>query len=394
MSLRATAAAAHYDPGMLSKVLNGRRPPNPYLAAQLDDALGAGGEIRAAAAAAPRPAKPARPASPVPQSAAVLAIRALMAGDPPGLDVADDSLAELVRHYLHAIAIARSAGAYGELVSARAFAGALLGQAPPRGQPDLTVTAGWLSSLLAVTATDLGDHAAAVVWCADTERRGQDAGYPELLGWAALTRAVIVYYQEDPARSADIAWRGQAAAPMGSAAVVKLAAQEMRCRAMLGDFAGMADARNRAAEALAAIRPDASTRGVYSIPADEDPPYTATSLLRADRYAEAAGMTRRIIDGAHRPPARPGTGRATSYARMLLILALAAAGLADADEAAAHGAAALEAGRVTWPTMVLASKLATSLDRAAPGSAHAAGLREQYLAARARLALPAPRETT
>jgi hypothetical protein len=49
------------------------------------------------------------------------------------------------------------------------------------------VTTGWLSSLLAVSAADLGDHAAAIIWCTDTERRGQDAGYPELLGWAALT---------------------------------------------------------------------------------------------------------------------------------------------------------------------------------------------------------------
>ncbi len=33
MSLRGLAAAAHYDPGLLSKVLNGHRPHSPYLAA-------------------------------------------------------------------------------------------------------------------------------------------------------------------------------------------------------------------------------------------------------------------------------------------------------------------------------------------------------------------------
>ena len=105
-------------------------------------------------------------------------------------------------------------------------------------------------------------------------------------------------------------------------------------------------------------------------------------------------MTRRIIDGAHRPPPGPDTARPTNYARTLLILALATAGLGDHDEAAAHGAAALRAGRVVWPTMVLAGKLASALDRAAPGSAHAAGFRDQYLDAHARLALPAPRDTT
>ena len=43
MSLRGLAAAAHYDPGLLSKVLRGQRPYSEYLAARLDGALGAGG---------------------------------------------------------------------------------------------------------------------------------------------------------------------------------------------------------------------------------------------------------------------------------------------------------------------------------------------------------------
>jgi len=46
---------------------------------------------------------------------------------------------------------------------------------------------------------------------------------------------------------------------------------------------------------------------------------------------------------------------------------------------------------MVWPTMVLAGKLASALDREAPGSAHAAGFRDRYLDAHARLALPAPR---
>jgi len=56
MSLRGLARAAGYDPSHLSKVLNGRKPASPYLAARLDDALGAGGKIRDAASSAPAPA--------------------------------------------------------------------------------------------------------------------------------------------------------------------------------------------------------------------------------------------------------------------------------------------------------------------------------------------------
>jgi hypothetical protein len=54
---------------------------------------------------------------------------------------------------------------------------------------------------------------------------------------------------------------------------------------------------------------------------------------------------------------------------------------------------ALDAGRVVWPTMVLAGKLASALDESSPGSAHATGFRERYLDARSSLALPPPART-
>jgi hypothetical protein len=197
------------------------------------------------------------------------------------------------------LAVAPSAAVYGELLSARSFAGTLLGRSAPRHQPDLTVAAGWLSSLLAISAADLGDHAAAVIWCADTERRGRDASYPELLGWAVLTRSLIAWYQGDPLASAAAAQRGQADGQPRSVAHAKLAAQEMRCWAMLGDAAGMAEARRKAVTAMAQLGPPTPAASVYSIPRAEDPPYTATSLLLTGRYAEAAQMTQRMCKWYH-----------------------------------------------------------------------------------------------
>ena len=129
MSLRATSAAAHYDPGMLSKVLAGKRNASPYLANRLDEALGAGGEIRAAAADKPNGGKPKtatwRGAAP---SAAVLALQAAMTGDPAELNIAADGLAELVRYYAHAVAVTPSPEVYAELLSARTFAGTQAGR--------------------------------------------------------------------------------------------------------------------------------------------------------------------------------------------------------------------------------------------------------------------------
>ena len=391
MSLRRLAKASNYDPTYLSKVLSGHKPSSPYLAARLDDALGASGQIRdAAQEAPPRRADRATSARRKP-SGAVEALQVAMTGDPAGADIGADGLAELVPHYAHALAVAPSAAVYGELLSARSFAGTLLGRSSPRQRPDLTVTAGWLSSLLAMSAADLGDHAAAVVWCADTERRGRDAAYPELLGWAALTRSLIAWYQGDPLASAAAAGRGQAGGVPGSVAHAKLAAQEMRCRAMLGDAAGMAEAKRRAAAAMAQLGPPTLAASVYSVPRAEDPPYTATSLLLAGRYAEAAQLTRRIIDTAYHPQSQASGDQPTNYARTLLILALAAAGLGELDEAAAAGTAALECGRVVWPTIVLAGKLDQALAGQFPAAAHAADFHARYLEAGIRLALPAPR---
>ena len=389
MSLRGLAAAAHYDSGLLSKVLNGKRPYSQYLAARLDEALGAGGAIREAARQSPPPVSPGRSGAPAKPTRAVEALRVAMAGEDDELGIAEDGLADLVLHYSHAVAIAPSAAVYDELLSARSFAGTLLGSGAPRRRPDLTVTAGWLSSLLAISAADLGDHAAAVVWCGDAERRGKDAGFLELAGWAALTRALIAWYQGDPGRSADAARRGQAGSPPGTAAYAKLAAQEMRCAAMLGDTAGMAAARRKAAAAIGQLGPSVPVSGIYSVPRADDPPYTATSLLLSGRYEEAAVMTRQIIATAYRPQARPPGEQPTNYARTLLILALSAAGLGEVDEAAAAGAAALDAGRIVWSTMVLAGKLDQSLSGGPAGSAHTADFRARYVDASRRLALPA-----
>ena len=391
MSLRGLAKASNYDPSYLSKVLSGRKPSSAYLAARLDDALGAGGTIRAAAQQPPpRRERKARTRQRKP-SGAVEALQVAMTDDPAGPYIGIDGLAELVQHYAHALAVTPSAAVYGELLSARSFAGTLLGRSAPRQQPDLTVTAGWLSSLLAISAADLGDHAAAVIWCADTERRGRDASFPELLGWAALTRSLIAWYQGDPLASAAAARRGQSDGQPGSVAHARLASQEMRCQAMLGDAAGMAEARKRAAGAMAQLGPPTPAASVYSIPRAEDPPYTATSLLLAGRYAEAAQMTRRIIETAYHQQARAPWDQPTNYARTLLILALAAAGLGDLDQAVTAGTAALDCGRIVWPTMVLAGKLDHALARRFSGATGATDFHARYLDTGTRLALPAPR---
>jgi hypothetical protein len=163
----------------------------------------------------------------------------------------------------------------------------------------------------------------------------------------------------------------------------------MRCMAMLGDTDGMTAARGRAVAAMAQLRPSAPVTGVYSVPRTDEPPYTATSFLLVGKHAEAAQMTRQLIDTAYRSQSRAPGDQPPTYARTLLILALAVAGLGDLDGAAAAGAAALECGPVVWSTMMLADKLDQSLTWQFPGAARTTDFHDRCVEAGTRHALSA-----
>src|SRR2546430_16036149 len=100
-------------------------------------------------------------------------------------------------------------------------------------------------------------------------------------------------------------------------------------------------------------------------------------------------MPEQIITPAYRPQPGPAWDQPTNYARTLLILALAAAGLGDLDQAVTAGTAALDCGRIVWPTMVLAGKLDQALGRQYPRAASTADFHARYLDAGTLLPLPA-----
>lgn len=292
------------------------------------------------------------------------ALNVVTADSADDVGIAADSLEELISHYSQTVGRLSPTDVYDDLLSVRSCAGSLLGRATSaRRRSDLVVAAGWLSNLLAVTTSYLGDHAAALVWCSDAERRGREAGHAELAGWATLHQATIAYYQGQARRSVTLTRRGQKIASVGTVPYAKLAAQEMRALAMLGDTEGMAQAKRSAAEAIAKLPSDAPTTGVFSIALAEEPPYTATSLLLAKRFAAAVSATNRVIETVHRPSAGGRVEQPSNYARSLLILALAHAGLGHVNDAAHAGQAALNSAGLVWPTMVLANQLDRTLTR-------------------------------
>ncbi|TMR00146.1 hypothetical protein ETD83_17565 [Actinomadura soli] len=293
-----------------------------------------------------------------------------------------DGLGQLIDHYALTICALPPTEVYDELLAVRAYAKQVHERAATSARTaDLSLASGWLSHLLAVAACDMGEHAAARLWCSDAERRSEEARHPDLAAWSVLTRAMIAFYQGHAHLSAALAACGQQTAPVGTVVHAKLASQEMRAAAMVGDDDRMTRARRHAATAISALPYGVPETGVFSIALAEDPPYTATSLLLAGRPQEAVTATRRVIGTVYRPEARQRGEHPSGYARSLLILGLAHAQVRQLDQAVAAGHDALGGSRPAWPTMVLAKRLDRVLAENFAGARQAADYRARYLEA-------------
>jgi uncharacterized SAM-binding protein YcdF (DUF218 family)/transcriptional regulator with XRE-family HTH domain len=285
ISGNALARRVPCDSALISRYVNGKQDPSRRMAQRLDEALGAEGSLVALVPSTPA-GRSARPVQEqvqiVPSGPASLRVtQALDVIDNDHLGGVADSLSALVDHYAQTICALPPARVYDELVAVRSRASEIIersGHGPRRA--DLVLLSGWLSSLLAVAATDMREHAAARVWCSDAERRSQESRHPELAAWAVLTRAMIAYYQGQPHHAVTLAAQGQSTVPVGTVIHAKLAALEMRAAAMAGDADRMTQARRHAAKAITALPAGVKTTGVFSIPLSENPPYTAT----AERY--------------------------------------------------------------------------------------------------------------
>lgn len=315
-----------------------------------------------------------------PHKRTIQALEIVAAEDADSLDVAIECLNELVPHYSSMLSTSSPDATYDDLLQCRQYSARLLngGSSPETQRRELTINAGWLSNLLAVATSYMGDHSSALIWCIDAERHSKQSGNKELAAWAAFTRAMIAYYQGEMQRSIEATNAGQQIAPIGSVARAKLAAHEMRAQAMHGNSDDMLAAKQNATKAIADLPASAAKNGVFSIALSEDPPYTATSLLLSGRFKEASAVTREVLHNAYPGEKSNSQAKSSNYARTLLILSLSEAGLGNIDEATSVGRAALDTDNLVWPTLVLAGKLNRALRSSHKESAAVAEYHDVY----------------
>jgi len=310
------------------------------------------------------------------------AIQALDAMSGHSTSMLPIAIGDLIDHYTLTIYSVPPVDVYDELLTVRDYVSKFLDTAAPSGhRREMSLSVGWLSCLLGIAACDMGAHAAAHAWCSDAERRSQEVGHPELSGWAILTKSLIAFYQGRAHHSAALASQGKSATAAGTVVHAKLATQEMRAAAKMGDADRTEAARLYAAKEIAKLPGDVKVTGAFSISSGEDPPYTATSLMLLGRHEEAVLATNRVLQTLYSPEARQRGEHPSSYARALLILGLAQAGAGNLDEAVSAGHAALAGSRPAWPTVTLARNLGRVLEREFANSLQVDEYRSRYLEA-------------
>lgn len=341
VGVRELARMVPCNPGHISNLRNGRARPSPELAADLDQALDAGGAL--AALAPPRGQR---------QHAA------------PGIDpVTDDEIAalELVRrseasdigpHTLERLEriVDDLATAYpstppvaliGRVRAHLSYTGRMLDGRATLGQHRrLLVTGAWLSLLAATCLIDLHRDHAALAHLRTAAQLARETGNAEIAAWVLETQAWQALTAGDFQRAANISQAAQRIAPHGSSAHIQAIAQEGRAQARMGAAAETYAALGLVEAIVSRMQAPERPEHHYQYDPPKSQVYVATTLAWLGDPA-AEDLTRQVLAAIEAPGERPRPRRA-ALARLDLALALTTTG--KHDEAAAIALEAVRSG--------------------------------------------------
>lgn len=200
MSLRGLARAVPCDPSYLSKILNGHKRVSPHIAALLDNALNAGGEIKQAAAS-------------VPESTATRRVRSPSRTDQESTEAVIDVLGRIqkfsrsvnpqiilhlednLRHTITQYEEFEHSRLVPLLLKQRAWVDALFDECShPRQHQQLFKIAGATSGVLGYVAVGRGDFPLARAYCLEAFQLGDFAQDANLQAWARGLQSFCEYY--------------------------------------------------------------------------------------------------------------------------------------------------------------------------------------------------------
>jgi transcriptional regulator with XRE-family HTH domain len=317
ISMGELARRVNYSRSYLSKLENGRKPPNVTLARLCDGVLDAGGALIEAVPRRPAAGRGVDRRRMLVGASAMLGI-ALAGGPRPvpdervvtGLRASFEQLRVLGRQTSPAVLLESAVG------QARAVH-ALAWENPEPMRSRLLLLAARIAEYTGWLSQESGDDRAAVWWTRQAAELGAAGGDRSLARYALVREAGVALYRQDPISTIELARRAQESG--GDARIRGLAARrEAQGHALAGDRDSFARAMDRAA-ALVCATVDTSAYPVLGCTAS-DPVTLARgwSLVDLGCAAEAAVVLDKAVPRLHvadrRGRARFGVRRSLAHA--------------------------------------------------------------------------------
>lgn len=349
-SLREVASLASIDPGHLSRMASGGRPPTMQAAVALDRALDAGGQLAALVAKAQPQRNPngglqrldARPW----ETAELLRRIRASAVDRATIEGLHATVFELCCKYPTREAGALRKEAHGWL---REVARLLHQPVGLTAHEELLTISGWLALLTGCLEYDMGMRAGAEATRVAARELGEEGGNAEIVGWSYEMTAWFALTQSRYRAVLEAAQAGQHAASAGSAAV-QLVGQEAKAYARLGDIAAVRNALDRGRDLLDSMpapdRPDHH----FVVDPDKWDFYAMDAYRLAGDDERAAHHARQVLELGAAPDGERAPMR---MAEARLTLAAVAAREGDLERAVTTGIEAFGGQRKCLPTLLM-----------------------------------------
>lgn len=371
LSLRDLARVSHFSKSYIHDLETGRKQPTPDVAAHLEEALQADGQLAAMVTTGDPLLTIDKDGLNAIELARRVAATDISAETLDRLEQAVDNLATAYATTLpdHLLPRVRRHLAY--------VVRLLDGRKTLDQHRRLLVAGGWLTLLTATVQIDLQQRTAASAHLNTARHMASHAGHAEIQAWCLETEAWDVLTCGDFERALELSRQAQAIAPRGSSAYIQATAQEGRAWARMRRPAEARDALARVNRLVSPLQRPERPEHHYQYDPAKALSYTATTLAWAgDRGAESYARTAVAeleagSDGLSRP-------RRTASARLDLGLALLAAN--KPDEAATTTTAAITSGRVVPSNWWRASEILAGVEQTAIREARE--LRDAYEAYR------------
>jgi transcriptional regulator with XRE-family HTH domain len=351
LGVLALARRVPCDKALISRLASGKQRPSPEMAARLDDALGAGGELAALATTAVVAAGAGE------LDLIELARRQEVSDVGTGtLNLLTGVVDDMCHDYPVQDAGVLSARAVRHLKYVTRLAG---GRTTLDQHKELLVIAGWLAALLACTRYDGGDRPAAEAARRMAWQFGTETGHSVLVAWSFEIAAWFALVEGRYRDTVALSERGAEHAGETSAAV-QLALQSARGYARMGDTRAR-DALNVGRAVLSRLPAPEHPEHHFVFDASKYEFYVATILTWLGDDAVAEEHAREVVrrcEEAGGWPTRLGT--------TLVNLGLIAGRRGDLDEAVGYGAAALQLPRRSAELLPRAAELRDNLGAAYP----------------------------